>query len=200
MSLIVPHFAQQTESHCGPAVIAMLLARFHIAVTQDEIVAAARIKSRILRLGSRPDHLGRAVEHLAPGYRLWFKNFATATDLHKLVNDFHVPVGINWQGLFYSSVEEETRLGRNDDHGHYSIVVAFNQAKNVIKLVDPFFEASIRTFTYSWFKTRWWDLVPEKNPFYTKRFLYVVLPENSPIPSKFHMLESADFMQLKAST
>lgn len=195
--LRLKRFAQITDSHCGPAVVQMLLYHQGFAFTQDQITQAARAKTRIIKEGTRPDHLARAVRVLTPNLRVFFKDNATSRDLDMLLNTHRVPVGVNWQGLFYDTVEAEKKYSPFDDHGHYSIVIGFNAQKDQIITADPYSEytGKPRTFKYSWFKTRWYDTDPEinyqhglKTTFVSKRFLFVALPKDSKIVSKCHLL------------
>src|SRR5258708_7197679 len=106
-SIHLPKVAQQTDSHCGPAVVQLLMAHLNRAVTQDEIVTAAKVRSTIMRHGTRPDQLAHAVAVLAPEIQFWFKQKTGIQDLEALVHTYHWPVAINWQGLFYDTEEEE---------------------------------------------------------------------------------------------
>jgi len=185
--------SQQTDSHCGPAVIRVLLERFGVDVTQDQVVESARVKSKIIRYGMTPAQMAKAVRRLAPGYRLWFKSEATINDMLRWVKEYKIPVGINWQGLFYDTVEEEKLKSPFDDHGHYSIVIDINPEKDQIVIADPYSEywQKPRVKSYSWFKTRWWDkdiLVNKKRGYKkileTQRLAFVILPKNSDMARK----------------
>jgi hypothetical protein len=195
--LRLKRFAQITDSHCGPAVIQMLLYRYGFTYSQKQIVAAARAKTRLIKEGTRPDHLARAVRVLAPAYRLYFKDLATSRDLNLLINTHKVPVAVNWQGLFYDTVLEEKKFSPFDDHGHYSIVIGFDPTKDSLVMAEPYYEYTPkpRTFKYSWFKTRWHDADPQTKPkeefktsFISKRLLFVVLEKDNPVVASCHLL------------
>src|SRR5512143_3600139 len=101
-------FTQISESHCGPAVIVMLLHHLGIEVTQEAVAEAGGAVDLIELYGMRVDQLERAVRQLAPQSRFWSKDMATIEELVEIVNTYHYPVGIEWQGLFEDSLEDET--------------------------------------------------------------------------------------------
>lgn len=147
---------QISESHCGPAVVQMLLGCQGVAVSQEQITEAADACSSIAEQGTRIDQLARAVRYLAPGMRLWHKEGATPADLDALVNGHGYPVGVEWQGVFEpSDLEDETR----PDKGHYSIVRAIDLAAGELTIVDPYgdFFRQDRVFAIAVFERRWWD-------------------------------------------
>lgn len=196
---------QETESHCGPAVLAMLLSFHGIEVSQAEIVSAAGIPDRILEHGSRPAELARAVFQLAPDLKFWYKQPTQQEDLDFLINTLQVPVAVDWQGLFHASVEEEGGLNRSGDNGHYSVVVAIDLDKQQITLADPYpdFAGQLRTFSLEWFVSRWWDvardvdeLTGEKKVLRTKRFMFVLVPAQTVIPDKLGLLSAAELDRL----
>jgi hypothetical protein len=198
--LRLKRFAQITDSHCGPAVVQMLLYHHGLAFSQDEIVAAARAKTRIIKRGTRPDHLARAVRVLAPNLRVYFKDNATSLDLDSLINVHKVSVAVNWQGLFYDTLEEEKKFSPFDDHGHYSIAVGLDLNKDEIITAEPYYEytGKPRRFKYSWFRTRWYDTDSEtdtktglKTTFKSKRLLFAILPKGSPIVKTCKLLPSS---------
>ncbi|MBW7944586.1 C39 family peptidase [Patescibacteria group bacterium] len=198
----LPVVMQQTESHCGPAVLEMLLAYLHEQVSQDQIVEAARVRRRIAKHGARPAHLARAVRELAPQYQFWMKEHTTKGDLETIVRKHHWPVAINWQGLFYNSIEEEKKKRRNRkktdaDRGHYSVVVGVSRARNKIVIADPYGEYSKqpRQFSLGWFERRWWDADCEKNPetgqedeIKTHRLIFIVVPKDETFPEELGMV------------
>lgn len=190
---IVP---QQTESHCGPAVLQMVLSHLKKYVSQDQIVTAARARSRIKRHGTRPQHLARALSILAPGYAFWFKQNATVADLTTLVHTYQWPVVVNWQGLFYESDKDEPKHVPHGDFGHYSVVVGIDEKKDTIVLADPYpdYVRAPRAFSLQWFVKRWWDISSEtdkrtgkKDVIKTRRFIFLVSPKEAEFPRSLHM-------------
>jgi ABC-type bacteriocin/lantibiotic exporter with double-glycine peptidase domain len=194
----MPPVLQQTDSHCGPAVIQALLGHLHIPVSQDEVVDAARARTRIKKHGTRPDQLARAVRTLAPEMTFWVKQQTSKRDLEVLLHDYRWPVAVNWQGLFYSTAEEEKRKHRNADRGHYSIVLGVDVERDKIFIRDPYseFSAKVREFSLKWFEKRWHDQDTEIDPetgikisVKTKRLIFVVAPKDAEFPKKLHMEE-----------
>lgn len=189
-------FPQQTDSHCGPAVVQSLLSQFKLNFTQDEIVASAGARSRLKAHGTRPDHLARAVAKLAPKLQFWYKQPANIHDLVALIHIYHVPVAVNWQGLFYDTLEEEKRFNPHGEHGHYSLVTDIDPLKDQITLADPYpdYSNAPRTFSYSWFKTRWWDVdhlyhrkTRKRDDLHTKKLLFIIIPKDADFPAKLHL-------------
>ncbi|MEO8580951.1 MAG: cysteine peptidase family C39 domain-containing protein [Patescibacteria group bacterium] len=194
MSIRLPRVVQQTDSHCGPAVLQLLYAHRKKNFTQDEIVAAARIGKLIKSRGSRPKQLAKAVQKLTPNLQFWFKQGATSEDLHTLIKKYKLPVAINWQGLFYNTPEEERRS--SGDRGHYSVVINIDPRKDSIRIADPYpdFARKPRTFSLEWFEKRWWDSARDKNPksgriesIETKHFIYILTPKSVTFPAKLGM-------------
>ncbi len=187
---------QQTDSHCGPAVIQTLLAFLSINFTQDQIVRAAQATQRILKHGTRPDQLSKAVRKLCPDYLFWFKQPTTVVDLEYLINVCHWPVAVNWQGLFYSTEAEQLSKNPEGDHGHYSVVVAINSSQDEIIISDPYSEFSHapRVFSLRWFEDRWHDhdvyinkKTGKKNKIRTRRLIFLIAPKVETFPEDVGM-------------
>lgn len=192
----LPSVTQQTDSHCGPAVIQLLLAFVGREFTQDEIVTAARARARLMRYGTRPDHLARAVAVLAPDMQFWFKENASIEDLNTLIKKHHWPVGVNWQGLFYDTLEEEQEKNPDDDHGHYSVAININPANDKITIADPYSEyaGKPRVFSLQWFVERWWDTeflekkyAHHQKPYKFRRLIFLVAPKDATFPQELGM-------------
>lgn len=193
----LPQVKQLTGSHCGPATLELLYSYLNRKISQEDVVKAVKLQTRIKEDGTRPRELARAVKRLTPKYQFWFKNQASPEDLDLLINKYHYPVGINWQGLFYDSVEEEARLNPRGDHGHYSVVVKINLPKDEIQIVDPYpeYAAKPRKFSLSWFISRWWDEVEDKDPktgkfeiTRTDQLLFVVVPKTKTIDPQLGLM------------
>lgn len=205
--LRLKRIVQNTASHCGPATLAMLLAREKCPCTQENIVLAARASKTIKKYGVSPDQLEQAAATLCPQLTFWFKEKTNINDLDDLIHSYHQAVGINWQNLFYDSYAEEKRLDPRGDHGHYSVVIGIDRQKNIISLVDPYFtfKENVRHFSYRWFLKRWWDKAktPLKNPktgynyqVYTKRLSFILTPKNATFPKRLHYQPASNLSQL----
>jgi len=149
-------FTQISESYCGPAVIQMLLHNLGIEVAQAAVAEAGGAIDLIEQQGMRVDQLGRAVRQLAPQTCFWYKDHSMMEELVRLVADYDCPVGIEWQGLFEDTLEDETQDG---DYGHYSVVTMVDSKRRKLVIVDPYkeFRSQDRIFTFEFFLSRWWD-------------------------------------------
>jgi hypothetical protein len=149
-------FTQISESHCGPAVVQMLLNNLRIEVSQEAVVDAGGANDRIEQNGMRVDQLAQAVRKLAPQTRFWYKDHAAMEELVRIVADYDYPVGIEWQGLFEDTLEDETEDG---DYGHYSVVTMVDPKSRKLVIADPYkdFRSQDRVFPFDFFITRWWD-------------------------------------------
>jgi len=149
-------FTQISESHCGPAVIQMLLEDLGIEVTQVAVAEAGGASDLIELQGMRVDQLGMAVRQLAPQTTFWYKDHSTIEELVRIVTGYDYLVGVEWQGLFEDTLEDETE---DADYGHYSVVMMVNSKSRELVIVDPYkdFRAQNRVFTFEFFMSRWWD-------------------------------------------
>jgi ABC-type bacteriocin/lantibiotic exporter with double-glycine peptidase domain len=181
---------QITENHCGPAVIQMLLENIEVNVTQEEITEAAGATHTIETHGTRVDQLAKAVHHLAPGARLWYKEKATLEDLEYVLDVCKFPVGVEWQGLF-DDVDDD-----DEDYGHYSIISHIDKVKDELIVVDPYkdFVDQSRIVRMSVFLNRWWDFNEVKDPQTGKKefkkdeqLFFVVTPRDVSFPAVLGM-------------
>jgi hypothetical protein len=149
-------FTQISESHCGPAVVQMLLHNLGIEVTQEEVVEAGGASDLIDQMGMRVDQLNQAVRRLAPQTCFWYKDHSTIEELVQIVLKFDYLVGVEWQGVFEDTLEDETQ---DADYGHYSVVTMADSKSQKLVIVDPYkdFHSQDRIFTFEFFMTRWWD-------------------------------------------
>lgn len=167
----VPRFTQISESHCGPAVIQMLLANLGIEVTQEQVAEAAGVKDLIEMNGTRVDQLALSVRRLVPSVRFWYKEKSSLGELLVLVGEYHYPVGVEWQGVFEDGYdvpegyEDDTETG-DSDYGHYSIVTQVNEKTRQLKIADPYkdYRNQERTFSFSTFESRWYDYNEAPSP------------------------------------
>lgn len=157
-----PHVQQISEAHCGAAVLEMLLAVLGEQVTQEEIAAAADVEDTIAEHGMRVDQIALASSRLAPHLQFWYKYKSTLDDLRVVLNKGY-GVGVEWQGLFYDSEEEEKVDG---DYGHYSIVSHIDEERKLVIIVDPYkdFSRQDRLFPIDFFLRRWWDTNEVRDP------------------------------------
>jgi ABC-type bacteriocin/lantibiotic exporter with double-glycine peptidase domain len=147
----VKRVVQKTSSHCGPAVLEMLLSFVGKDIDQEEVVNAVNIADKLLTHGMFVSEMGNAVRILAPDMQFWFKQNSSLSDLRQLVMNYKYPAGVEWQGVFY---EDE-----DDDNGHYCVVTYIDTSNNIIMLADPYkrFAGSDRIFHILEFEDRWWD-------------------------------------------
>lgn len=190
---------QIDDVHCGPAVLQMLLSHIGVDKTQDEITRAAHAEDTIDEHGTRPSQLAQAVRTLAPQAQLWVKEYTTTDELEALVDQFQYPVGVEWQNLFYDSIEEEMEdtdgHPENHDFGHYSVVSHVDKESDEVVMIDPYysFQEDFRYFSLQWFLSRWWDLnqiKDEHSHYYNKRderLCFIVTLKGMPFPKMFGM-------------
>ena len=139
----------------------MLLENIGVKVTQEEITEAAGATRTIATHGTRVEQLAKAVHLLAPGAKLWYKERASLDNLEYVLDECKYPLGVEWQGLFEDSVDEE-----DDDYGHYSVISHIDKAKDELIVVDPYkdFVDQDRILKISLFLKRWWDYNEVKDP------------------------------------
>ena len=181
-------FTQISESHCGPAVIQMLLFNLGIEVTQETITEAGEASALIEQQGMRIDQLMRAVQQLAPQTRFWYKDHSEIKEMVQIVDDYDYPVGIEWQGLFEDTLEDETQ---DSDYGHYSVVTLTDAKNRNLVIVDPYkdFRSQDRIFTFEFFMSRWWDVNNISDPLTGKdrlvedrQMMFIITPEEATFP------------------
>jgi hypothetical protein len=186
-------FTQISESHCGPAVVQMLLSNLGIEVSQQAIAASGGAADLIELNGMRVDQLARAVRLLAPQAQFWYKDHASASDLTRLVNDERYPVGVEWQGLFEDRLEDESEEG---DYGHYSVVIIVDEHNRQVVIVDPYkdFRDQDRLFDLDWFVTRWYDqneypdpLTGKKLTLEDRQMLFIITHADEAFPRELGM-------------
>jgi len=185
------HIDQISASHCGPAVLQMLLENVGVSFSQEAITAAAGAIDTIAEYGTRVDQLARAVCVLAPGARLWCKEMASLDDVVYVLDKQKYPVGVEWQGQ--AGEDDEPSVG---EYGHYSIISHVDLARGELIIVDPYKDYSERDriLTVRSFLKRWWDDNAIQDPqtgalHYKKdeRLFFVVAPADEPFPADLHM-------------
>lgn len=177
-------YTQITESHCGPAVIQMLFSFYGIETSQVEITQAAGAEDTVDVHGVRVEQMAQAVHVLAPYMVLYYKQYATFSDIQALLIEYQLPVGVEWQGLFYDDEEEEVK---GEDYGHYSIVTSIDYVRKALVIVDPYqdYAESDRMIEIYKFLNRWWDVNEIKDPLSDKpiflrddKVLFIVTPRD----------------------
>lgn len=193
--IAVTHHTQETESSCGPAVIAMLLGFLNKNITQNDFIEAAEYRDWLEKHGTQPWHMAKAISVLAPDLQFWVKDKSSLEDLQFLVNEKKWPVAVNWQGLFYEKPEDEPSYP-SPEAGHYSIIVSLDTKSDTITILDPYPEFSHhpRTFSLKWFLERWWDVGDQLDPktqkitkFLTNKLLFIVTSKFDTFPLDIHM-------------
>jgi hypothetical protein len=180
---------QISESHCGPAVVQMLLQNAGFEATQEQIAEAAGVTNLIEMNGTRVDQLAMAVSTLAPGLAFWYKEHASMQDLITLVEEYDYPAGVEWQGIF----EDEDTLDEegDDDYGHYSIISHIDVQNRLLVIVDPYkdyFERD-RVLRFKQFLPRWWDYNEVTDPLTGRsknvqdyHMLFIIAPSEADFP------------------
>jgi len=171
---------QITSSHCGPAVLVSLFSFLGVRTSQGRIVKSLRAENKIVDTGLVIKDLSRGVRIVGKGqFTFWKKEGATIGDLDKIVNKYKVPVGIEWQGVFYEDEE--------GDNGHYSVVTEIEKEKGYLRLFDPYkkFAELDRKFKISDFEKRWWDVNGLE---YEKKLMFVITSKKETFPRRLGMI------------
>ena len=181
---------QITSSHCGPAVLVSLFSFLGVRTSQGRIVKSLRAENKIVDTGLVIKDLSRTVRIVGKGqFTFWKKEGATIGDLDKIVNKYKVPVGIEWQGVFYEDEE--------GDNGHYCIITEVSRAKGYLKLADPYkrFAGLDRKFRISDFEKRWWDSNEVAIPYskikklvYDKKLMFLITSKKETFPRRLGMI------------
>lgn len=165
-------FPQISDSHCGPAVIQMLLDGVGLQMSQEDITRAAGAEFTIQEQGTRVDQLALATARLAPTMKFWYKYHATIEDIRTILR-MGYGVGVEWQGLFYATEEEEAEDydPDDDDRGHYSVISYLDEEEQQLIIVDPYkeFVQQDRIIPVETFLRRWWDTNEVINPYTGQR-------------------------------
>lgn len=206
---------QQTESHCGPATLQMILSHLGVEVSQDDVVDAAGVRSTIEEHGMSMAELAKATKVLAPDMKFWVKRYGSVSDLKKILREYNYPVGIDWQGIFeiegeydetgYIGVTPEAMatagysIESNDgEHGHYCVAVDIDTNANFIQIADPYghYADEARFIRLQEFVSRWWDRDVRLDEKTRKKILideyrsfFLVLPKGATFPDEMGMLE-----------
>lgn len=185
--ILVKKTTQITESHCGPAVVQMLLSYINIHISQKRITEAAGAEKTIKKHGTRVDQLAQAVKKLHPNLQFWYKKQAKLDDIRTLLRKYQYPVGVEWQGIFGDTLKNNP----DTDFGHYSIIVEIIDKKREIIIADPYKDFTYRDCIVSTYRfgRRWWDFNEVKNSNNGKkrmqkdnRLLFIITPPDTTFP------------------
>lgn len=164
----IQRIQQISESHCGTAVLAMLLGQFHISASQHELAALAEAEKTIEEDGTTPAQLGLATAKIAPHLQFWYKQYASIEDIECVLSK-DLAVAVEWQSLFYDSPDQEPPE-REGDFGHYSIITYIDRELDNIVVVDPYKDfPNPRFFSINFFLKRWYDINDVIDPISHKR-------------------------------
>lgn len=190
-------FMQISESHCGPAVVQMLLSNLGVEVSQEAVAEAGGAKELIELNGMRVDQLALAVHLLAPQTQFWFKEHSKLRELVDLLHCYRVPVGVEWQGQFEDDEEGEGEAETGDeDYGHYSVITHADRRKKQLIIVDPYkdYIGQDRIFSFKEFKQRWWDYNEVPDPLTGEirlvedhHMMFIITPQEALFPLEFGM-------------
>jgi len=182
--------AQINSYYCGPASLQMLLSTFDIAVDQQQIVDSLGINSKMPTDGITLQEMGQFIKKSYPQLQFWYKFNSSVTELSQLVNQFHFPVGVEWQGIF-DYPDEEAFDDEDDDPGHIAIVTSINTGQNFISIADPdaHYAGTDRRFSILQFERRWWD-INEINHQEIDDYhgLFLITPNNFSFPDYLQLL------------
>lgn len=151
--------AQINSYYCGPATIQMLLSFYDVVIEQQQVVDYLGINDKIINYGTTIQELGTFVKDLYPQYQFWYKLNSSISELSQLINDYHYPVGVEWQGIF-DYPDKESFDDEDDDPGHLAVITGINTNKNYIYIADPdaHYAGTDRQFSVLQFERRWWDI------------------------------------------
>jgi len=180
---------QISTSHCGPAVVVMLLSYLGVDVSQESVVERADMSIAIENYGMLVSDMARAVEKITPQFQFWHKEGSSIPDLYQLVERYKYPAAVEWQGVFFEDSDE--------DDGHYSVVTHVDDTSDIIFISDPYkrFAGVDRVFHTDEFANRWWDdndiYSPETGNIETKRdnnMVFIITGKEVVFPEELGML------------
>ena len=192
--MTIRQIQQISDAHCGPAVVQMLLETAGVTADQTTITQAAGAEATIERYGVAVEQMAQAVVKLAPHLKFLYKYRASLDDLRWVLEQDY-GAGVEWQGLFYNSVEEEeAEEGKYfDGRGHYSVITEVDDERGVAVIVNPYrdFVGRDQVLPIELFLRRWWDFNELENPsartkdwIIDERLLFLVAPWEDYIPAQ----------------
>jgi hypothetical protein len=174
---------QISSYHCGPAVVVELFSFLGKNVSQIAVVRSIKAKNKIKRLGLNIHDLAKATGLVGKKEVVfWKKRQSTMSDISRIVNKHHYPVGVEWQGVFYENEDE--------DNGHYAVVTKVDKKSNYLRICDSYadFAGVDRRFQIKDFEKRWWDVnkIKGKN-IVDKKMMFVITEKSETWPRKLGM-------------
>ena len=150
---------QENSFYCGPASLQMLLSFYHVSIDQQSVVDSLNISHKIAMHGMTIQEMGQFVKTNFPQLQFWYKFNSSIDELFQLVNNFKLPIGVEWQGIF-DYPDEEILEDEDDDPGHIAVVTEVNIEKDFVKIADPdsHYAGTDRTISLQQFEYRWWDI------------------------------------------
>lgn len=188
----VKRVTQANSFYCGPASIQMLLSFHQIEIEQSSIVSVLNIEDKIRVQGMTIAEMGEFIKQFYPQLQFWYKFEATVADLSALINQYSIPVGVEWQGIF-DYPDEEISEDEDDDPGHISVITAIDTNQNYILIADPdqHYAGTDRKFSILQFVRRWWDFNEVVDPTTNKKErvddyqgLFIIIPKEESYPEK----------------
>lgn len=192
----VRRIQQITSSHCGPAVLAMLLDAIGVHIDQITITKATGAEKTIEENGITLEQMGVAIQRIAPEATFWYKFESTIDDISYVLKRGYA-VGVEWQGLFYDTEEEEEEEEDVYDVGHYSIIRDIDETKQGVVIVNPHqdFAFHDKPFSIPTFLRRWWDTNEVEDPVTHRkrlvedfRLLFFIAPKDQIFPPEKNFL------------
>lgn len=184
---------QQSLYSCGPATLEMLFSFVGLKVTQTRLISSIRAQNKIKVYGIDVNDMGKAAKIAGKKqFDFWRKQKATVNDLNLVLNKYHYPVGVEWQGVFYENEDE--------DSGHYGVVTKIDKKSGYMRIADPYFlnyfnyNGVDRKFRISDFVNKWWDTNEIKVAGRSKtrsvvdtHMMFIVTPKGEIWPKKLGM-------------
>ena len=188
---------QITESHCGPAVVKMLLGAIGVETTQEELTKNAGVVKTIDDFGMTPRELAKSVANTTKRAAFWYKEGSSIKEIAQILNTDH-PVGVDWQGMFYAEGETESiKRFHKGDYGHYSVVKKVDFKKKELVIADPYtdFAHKDRRIPIDVFENRWFDMEESRYlPSWvgfgrrrTNRVIFLITKPDDDFPTKLDM-------------
>ncbi|HEX8923482.1 MAG TPA: hypothetical protein VF828_02000 [Patescibacteria group bacterium] len=195
---------QISDSHCGPAVVQMLLENHGVITTQEDIVHQAAIEKTLEKHGSRIDQLAYAVKKIRPDFDLLYKDLSNLNEIDEFINSYDLPVAVEWQGLFEEGIsgDNEDLSYEDTDYGHYSIISRLDTARKELIIVDPYkdFIDQDRIFSFSQFLDRWWDSnevtdsLGDSHQIVDNQLFFIIVPQSFQLPPDIKLKRGTEYL------
>lgn len=190
MTMIPLRRVVQLPAYCGPATLAMMLSQYNIIASQRAVAQRGNAEQLIDDNGMRIDQLALATRNIAPHLRMWAKRDATFEDIDVLINQFNLPVGVEWQEIGANEQWE-------DDNGHYSVIIGIDMEKHMLTIRNPDSceDEDDETYTFETFDKAWFDTnvvgpdAPEEAQEWMDDYhvLFVVAPKDLAFPEQLNL-------------